>query len=328
MQNRIKSFIERIFAKNYRLASLYYAVFSKAMSFEHFTVLNGKLKFKQDSSAVVLRRNTHRLEKGLIMVPRRDVFAKDYISETVVAYCLELKSINRDVDSLEWSKDVLCRYFDTVGSEPLVDKARKQYFQATDEAGGDYPKSPFIRGEKLAQTSYDELYDLSLLRRSVRWYEQKVVPRDYIDKAINLARLSPSACNRQPYKLKIYDSKEMVDKVASLPGGTKGFSHNFPMIIAITGQLRNYYSEGDRHIIYIDASLFSMSFVLALETLGLSSCIINWPENLAKEEEARTLLKLDSDERIIFFISVGFAAKDKLVPYSQKKSLDELRAYH
>ena len=48
------------------------------------------------------------------------------------------------------------------------------------------------------------------------------------------------------------------------------------MIIVIVGELDAYEYDRDRHLIYIDGSLAAMTFMLALETLGLSSCPINW----------------------------------------------------
>lgn len=328
MKQKIKAFFEKLCSKDPRLASLYYALLSSAMSYEHQTVLNGKLQFKKNSSGVVLRRNTHRLEKGLIMFPRRDVFAKEYILETVHAYKKEILLPITDKASLKWSEDVLSRYFQSVAKDPVIDQAKALFLSSLTKISNENIKSPFERGAQISPVGYDDFYSLAVLRRSVRWYQSKKVPRDKIDKAIELAKLAPSACNRQPFKLKIYDDKDIINTVSSMPGGTAGFSYNFPMIIAVTGQLRNYYSEADRHIIYIDASLFSMAFIMALETLELSSCIINWPDNYAKEVEARKLLNLDDDERVIFFISVGFAAQDRQIPYSQKKSLDELRSYN
>jgi len=63
----------------------------------------------------LLRRNTHRLEKGLIMRPRRDVFALDYIGETVHAYRAALEASQRgestlSPEQLQWAHDVLQEY--------------------------------------------------------------------------------------------------------------------------------------------------------------------------------------------------------------------------
>lgn len=55
---------------------------------EQYAVLKGRSRYytnisKDRKTSVELRRNIHRLEKGIIMQPRRDVFARDYIGETI-----------------------------------------------------------------------------------------------------------------------------------------------------------------------------------------------------------------------------------------------------
>ncbi|OOE62357.1 nitroreductase family protein [Salinivibrio kushneri] len=328
MKNKIKKLIESFFSKTPKLASIYYAVFSKAMSYEAYTTLNGKKKFHSENTGAisVLRRNIHRLEKGMIMIPRRDVFALDYIESTVDAYIF-CKKKAKDTDTIQWASDVLNEYFNIVSKDDFLERQYAKFKESSIGVSCE-GNHPFLRGKVNTPVNYNELYKLSEIRRSVRWYQNKKVPHEAIDKAIELAKLSPSACNRQPYKMKIFSNANDVKEIASLPAGTTGFNHNFPMIIAFVGQLRNYYSEADRHIIYIDTSLFAMSFVLALESLGLSSCIINWPEDVVAERKANEKLKLDKDERIIFFMSVGYADEDKLIPYSGKKSIEELREYH
>jgi nitroreductase len=70
-----------------------------------------------------------------------------------------------------------------------------------------------------------------------------------------------------------------------------------------------------------------MALVFALETLGLSSCCINWPDVEAQEREMERLLGLEPDERPVMLIAIGYPDPDALVPASGKKSLDSLRRY-
>ena len=83
--------VVRIFSSNGFLASLYFALFSRRFYGEHLAVLKGRRRYYEDlqgggKSSPLLRRNVHRLEKGLIMKPRRSVFAEDFILETVQAF--------------------------------------------------------------------------------------------------------------------------------------------------------------------------------------------------------------------------------------------------
>ena len=67
-----------------------------------------------------------------------------------------------------------------------------------------------------------------------------------------------------------------------------------------------------------------MSLVLALETLGLSSCCINWPDIEEYETEAQKTLGLLPHEWPVMFLAIGYPHPDGLIPYSDKKSVSQL----
>lgn len=338
LRTSIKIGLLRGCVKSPRLSSLYYALFNSAMDREHQGVIYGKLQYQKSlvvarEPQYLLRRNIHRLEKGLIMRPRRDIFALDYIEETVAAYQDLISKPDQAASSeLKWAYDVLSEYFKVVATHPVIDHAQS-IFNALESIPFDNAAQsqciPYQRDLNQTPTvDYKEFLALSQRRRSVRWYLPKPVPRELIDRAIVAAALSPSACNRQPFEFRVFDDPEMVQQVGSVPMGTVGFSQNFPAVVVVVGKLRAYYSERDRHVIYIDASLAAMSFMYALETLELSSCPINWPDIASKEQQMSQLLDLEPDERVIMLISLGYPDPEGMVPYSQKKSLAEIRRYN
>lgn len=293
--------------------------------------------YRGEGAEFRLRRNIHRLEKGLIMRPRRDVFARDYIGETVDAFEKIWNRAGSDGmtcegnANLRWYRDVLREYFSIVGRDPAVDPHKIRFLALMEADGGepsatksiprrrkDYPSCPI---------NYDDFLRLAERRRSVRWYLRKEVPRETVDHALKLAALSPSACNRQPFRFVICDTPGRVERIASLAGGTTGFAAQFPMIVVVVGCLDAYEHPRDRHLIYIDGALASMSFMLALETLGLSSCAINWPDVEIRERAMDAELGLPAYERAVMLISVGYADPEGEVPFSEKKSLDEIRTF-
>jgi nitroreductase len=292
------------------------------------------------SSAAQLRRNTHRLEKGLLMRPRRDVFALRYIEETVEAFAKRAQAnaeTPADAAELDWSQDVLTAYFEaTDASNDTIAKAHRAFEAvaqsrptATCDERGDGRRIPYRRAvDARLPIDYRALLNLAYHRRSVRWFLPKPVPRERIDDAVRVAAQAPSACNRQPFEFRIFDDPDLVRQIAKLPGGTGGYDHNIPVMVAVVGHLRAYFSERDRHVIYIDASLASMMFMLALETMGLSSCAINWPDVEHREQAMSRFLKLEPDERPIMLLAVGYPDPDGMVAYSQKKPLAHLRSYN
>lgn len=326
----------RVWASSKLVSSLYYALPSRAFWREHYGVIYGRLKYSQSlkeakDSNYLLRRNIHRLEKGLIMKPRREVFATSYIEATLDSYKNVFQASQGRSDpstELQWAHDVLKLYFSVVTAHPAIDHARAAFSALETVCGSKNRYVPYKRDlSDPPPVSYDQFLKLSFQRRSVRWYLQKPVPRELIDQAITAAVLSPSACNRQPFELRVLDQPEMVQQVASIPMGTAGFSHNFPAIVVVVGKLRAYPHERDRHVIYIDGALASMSLMYALETLGLSSCPINWPDLEPQESQMATLINLEPDERVIMLISLGYPDPEGMVAYSQKKPLDQIRRY-
>jgi nitroreductase len=333
-RDQFKTSIIPFFSKSSFLSSVYFNLFSGAFKREYRAVMSGMANYQKESQTeqqtqYKLRRNTHRIEKGLLMRPMKNVFARDFIYETVQVYQAALQNGQlSDPCELEWSHDVLTEYFHKVGSDPEVDKARalfKTIQPALDQEVEQ--KIPYSLGEKKQYVDYEEFLKLANSRKSVRWFLKKPVPRESLDKAVELASKAPSACNRQAFEYFIIDDQDLAQKVVKIPGGARGVEENIPVVVAVVGKLRAYQQEYDRHIIYIDGSLSAMSFILALETLGLSSCVINWPDKASNDNQATRLLSLLPDERVIMLIAVGYGDPEGKVAFSQRKSLPLMRRY-
>lgn len=324
-----------------RVTSLAYSIISiPSFNREQFAVLRGRRDYyrnlkKSRRSRTELRRNVHRLEKGILMRPRRSVFALDYLIETIEFYERATAQAQAgqaaDDGELSWAWSVLDGYFSVVdGSNPVVAAAHAR-FLATQRAyrPTDVGKVPYARARSASSSiRYEDLLDLARQRRSVRWFEQRPVPRELIDKALLVGRQSPSACNRLPYEFRIFDDPALVQQVASIPFGSAGYSHQIPTVAVVVGRLNHYFSPRDRHIIYVDSALAAMPFMLALETLGLASSVINWPDFEPLESRMQSTLRLDADERVIMLIAIGYPDPEGLVAWSEKKSLDLIRRYN
>ena len=281
-----------------------------------------------DAATFTLRRNTHRIEKGLLMRPRRDVFATSYIGETVDAY--RTASPSADADLVRWSTDVLDEYFDVVSDEGPIQDARLAYGRVRTRGGEEREERriPYLRDTAPLPVTIEDFEALAHRRRSVRWFRSEPVPRAAVDRALAAALQSPSACNRQPFQFRIFDDPALVSHVAEVPMGTSGYVHNIPAVAVIVGRQRAYFSERDRHLIYVDSSLAAMSFMFALEVQGIASCPINWPDIPDREARMAEMLGLDADERPVMLVAFGYPDPDGAVAYSQKKSISEARTYN
>ncbi|MWW24423.1 nitroreductase family protein [Algibacter lectus] len=334
--------LPRYFIATPFFSKLYYFLFSSTFNREQHAVLKGKInhlkELERDKANIyTLIRNTHRIEKGLLMRPRRDVFALDYIEETIEAFLNIWDPKKIDIDlQYKWFYDVLSEYFSTSGDNELISKLATKFNNKvinvkTNEASfnGIEKSIPYHRlEEEKPNISYEDFFKLMRFRRSVRWFLDKKVPRTLIDKAILAAAQSPSACNRQPFEYRVIDDPELLKGVVNLPGGVRGYVDGIQTIIVVLGNLDAYFDERDRHVIYIDASLANMSFMLALETLGLSSCAINWPDVEVLEKKMEHILKLEKHQRPIMCMAVGYPDPLGKVAFSEKRTLEHIRTYN
>jgi len=268
------------------------------------------------------------------MRPRRIPFGLDYVGETVAGYARAMANPDESTrvhdQELQWAHDVLHEYFEAMQAQPEVFPLRQEFLRL--QLPSQHPGPPFTPYRRDPANglpvTYDELLALGRRRRSVRWFEQRPVPREMIDRALAVAALSPSACNRQPFVFRVFDNAELVRRILEVPYGAHGYGHNVPAVAVIVGQQRSFCAECDRHLIYIDGSLAAMSFLFGLEAQGLASCCINWPDLARKERQMAKLLRLEPDARVVLLIAFGFPDGDGLVASSCKKPLGQLRRYN
>jgi nitroreductase len=109
--------------------------------------------------------------------------------------------------------------------------------------------------------------------------------------------------------------------------GMDSFHDEVKVIAFLVGDLSAYEDERDRHLIYVDGGLVAMTFSLALETKGLASCIVGWPDLPEQEEALRQALPLKESEQCVLCMSIGYPLEGVLVPGSAKKSSEEIVSF-
>jgi nitroreductase len=270
-----------------------------------------------------LKRNIHRLEKGIIHKNRKPIFAQDFILETIFAYHFCTSQCLMEPLMRGWVEAVLESYFKTVDkSAPMIMEAWA-YFEGLNPRN-DFPSSqPYsISQRPELNVSYQDFLNLSIRRRSIRHFLEKTVEPDIIKRAITVAAQAPSACNRQAFRFLFFNQPSVVTRIAGITGGVSGYE--LPAILVIVSDYSAYADVRDIKSPIIDASLAAMSFCLALETLNLSSVCINWPCEVIFDEKLRTIIAIENHESIVMLMGVGYPAADAVIPFSAKKTVDAL----
>lgn len=314
-------------------STLYYLLFSDEFDNVHFRFLNGKFHFLTNPNSLGLysktRRNIHRLEKGIAAnrLKHVDTFAADYIEETIDDFSTLAKN-GIEANFYKWGNDILAAYFSIVANTEkttLLNEKFQAITVSTDISCDTATESIPYAFDKLPPLTltYYQLNALLHRRHSVRWYNDNIVSDDLIRKAVASALTSPSACNRQAFS--VYCLKgDKLDEVRKLKLGFEIFAENIHTFIFIVGDLSAYVEERDKHLIYIDGGLFAMSLMLMFETLGVSTCPINFPDIAWLDAEMDRILDLSPYQKGVMLMSIGYADATSPIPFSAKKHVDEV----
>jgi nitroreductase len=328
IKHKIKELVIKFFSKALIIKYIFSFFCFRSFCGEYYAVISGICRnFMERANIGNFRRNIHIIEKGLVTVPNKPVFAESFIIKTVRNLKVLIKT-GKDSQTIIWALGILNQYFSTVYCTVTITKAKKEFKQIILPENNILPKTYLASDRIESNISWEDFHKLNLRRRSVRYYQSKSIPHNLVENAIKIALLAPSACNRQPFTFRIIDDFLLIREATQLLIGAASFGGNIKMIIFIVGDLSNFFDGRDKHLIYIDGSLVAMNFVLALETLGLSTCIINWSDLQKRNRKLKKILNLKKWERCIMSISVGYADPKGGITSSIKKNVQSIIRYN
>lgn len=182
---------------------------------------------------------------------------------------------------------------------------------------------PLSRVQDPAQ-AYQTMVALANSRRSVRHFKPTPPELDKVENAIRIAMLSPSACNRQPWQIRLLTKRDLIDKILAHQNGNRGFDHVIPCVAIVTMDHKCFFGPTERHQPFVDGGLFSMSFIYGLASQGISSCCLNWCASKADDVQAHRKFDIPDNESIIMLIAIGYAEEDISVPRSPRRDISEV----
>lgn len=180
------------------------------------------------------------------------------------------------------------------------------------------------------EVSLDELNDgrnidfkrLVSSRHSMRMFSNKEISIDYIEQIIQIANKAPSACNRQPAKVYFVKDKDKVNSVDFLITGNHGFEGKIPCY-AILAEDRAYFTGEEEFQWYINGGIYLSYLTLAMHSMGIGSCIMQWKAFHKNERELKQILGISSREAIIAIVGCGYYKENTRVICAQRKSIEE-----
>jgi len=283
--------------------------------------------FVQNKLSAELLFQYHKIEKGLAMPGPSRLFGVEpaLASIKLVRRWIACGFPRHDTVYLG-ALETLRSYHNRIGSERLdpqekiLSRLDKLFSDCSERSPG---LSTPVRLDSLVESMKGEkpteFEKLAVARRSVRNFKPDLVPMTIIEKAVKLAQLSPSACNRQPCRLYLVSDSERRNELLSYQNGNRGFGHLAPHIAILTVDEGCFFDASERHEPYIDGGLFAMSLIIALKDLGVSSCCLNWCVPPKNDVSVHRSFDIPNAQRIIMLIAIGYDQFETLVPRSPRR---------
>lgn len=162
-------------------------------------------------------------------------------------------------------------------------------------------------------------------RQSCRSYNPtRAVEQEKLACILASARLSPSACNGQPYQITVCKG-ETAKKVAKATQGMgmNKFASDAPVMIVLsempyvaTAALGAKVKKNDYRS--IDIGIAAAYITAEATAQGLGTCILGWLD----DDEIRQICGLDGAVRLV--ITLGYAKDDDKLREKKRKDIDEL----
>jgi nitroreductase len=164
-------------------------------------------------------------------------------------------------------------------------------------------------------------------RRSIRNFKNKPVDDTAIRSIVDAARLSPSACNAQPWRFIAVTEKSLLEELVNRGMGgavPNKWASSAPVIIigcAVLNLMTHYLGEAVKGIQYhqIDMGISMEHMVLRATEMGLGTCWIGW----FREKNIRKILNIPKDWKIISLIALGYPQNESTT-ISSRFDLDEI----
>ena len=162
-------------------------------------------------------------------------------------------------------------------------------------------------------------------RQSCRNYDaERAVEQEKLDAILESARLSPSACNGQPYLMTVCrgESAKAVAKAVQGMGMNK-FADNAPILIVISEKpyvasaaLGAKVKGNDYRS--IDIGILAAYITAEAAAQGLGSCILGWFD----DAKLREICSLDAPARLV--ITLGYPKEGDKLRKKKRKDMAEI----
>ncbi|MCZ7664793.1 MAG: nitroreductase family protein [Thermoleophilia bacterium] len=153
-------------------------------------------------------------------------------------------------------------------------------------------------------------YDLLLSRRSIRRYEDRLVPDELVTRLLEAAMAAPSASNEQPWHFVVISRRELLDELSERHPYA-GMLREAPLCIVPCGDL-DLVPEGVSGEYWVqDVAAATQNLLLAATALGLGTVWCGVHPRPERVDMVREVLGIPSRIVPLCLVPVGYPAEQK-----------------
>jgi nitroreductase len=174
-----------------------------------------------------------------------------------------------------------------------------------------------------------DFLELAAKRQSCRAFSERAVEHEKLIKCVEAARLSPSACNSQPWSVVVVETPKLLSEVAecTMQMGLNAYTKDakaFFVVLEEYARLMPAIAKISDSQIFAKGDLggFVFSLTLEAETQGIGTCILG----MFDRPRLRELLDIPKEKSIFLVIAAGYPKKDT-VRTKERKSLEEIARF-
>jgi nitroreductase len=164
-------------------------------------------------------------------------------------------------------------------------------------------------------------------RKSIRAYQNKVLPKDIVKSILEAAMHAPTARNLQELEYKVITNKALIGKLSEgiartmqieglplkgPPGAKPNFFYGAPLLILITAPKDNLWAS-------VDAGLAAQNIMLYTASIDLGSVCIGIARMIEKDKNLMKSLHIADNMGIVAAVICGYPAEN---PAPKEKKLN------
>lgn len=261
---------------------------------------------RKDAMAVPILLTMHQLEKGMSMKLTPREFGGDKAIWLVNALKEYIIESDYDQEIFIAAINILGEYIKDPWS--VKDKSKRNVIENFIIENKAYVKDNFA-GVKIIEEpkEFDKkaIVDFFQSRSSVREYSEKSVTIEEIRRAVDFAKVTPSACNRQSCRVHYYNDPGTMKLLIENQLGDQGWCNNAKGIIVVTSDQSYFGGCYERSQALIDGGLYAMNLVYGLHYHHIASCFKMFVREIKREMEFKKIANIPSCEIPIVLILVG-----------------------